>query len=142
MASYIAQSIKEAGVAEDRTSVRMSFVAGPEPVTVVMNWRLASELIDRLAIVNSEIKHALSAPDTRALRITTGCHRVGIALSLLMALPVLWGLWRWLQGELDADGWKVLAGFFVAVPIMYGVAWLVGWIVTGFLDTRQQGTSD
>jgi hypothetical protein len=137
MASYAAHSITEARVADDRTHVQIAFAAGPEPVTLVMEWRVASELIDRLAVINQEIRHALSAPDRRAERIRTGCHRAGIVLAVLLALPVAWGLWRWTQGMLDADGWRPLLAFFLAAPAAYGAMWLTGWTIAGFLGNRE-----
>jgi hypothetical protein len=139
MANYWAHGITQAGVADDRTNVTISFAAAPEPLTLSMDWRLASELIDKLALVNIEIRHALSAPDTRAIRFRTGCHRAGVGLAAIAVMPALWGLWRGVQGVLDAEGWKIIGLFMLAAPFVYGAAWLTGWIVAGFMGSRDQG---
>lgn len=139
MASFTAQGITEAGIADDRTSVRISFQATPEPVTLSIDWRLASELIDRIADINNGIRRELSAPDRRAIRIRTGCHRAGIGLVALLLMGVAWGLWRWTQGVLDTEGWVVIAGLALAAPTAYCALWLIGWIVAGFIGSRDQG---
>jgi hypothetical protein len=138
MADYRAESISDAKVAEDQTSVRVSFATGAEPVTLSMDWRLSSELIDKLAVVNSRIRHAISAPDTRAQRIRAGCNRTGIALGALSLLPALYGLWLWSAGALDSEGWKFVAVSLLAAPVVYAIAWAVGWVVAAFLGEKNK----
>ena len=141
MAAYRAEGLTAAKVADDPTSVKVSFAAAPEPVTLVLDWRLASELIDRLAVVNNGIRHVLSAPDTRADRLRTGCHRTGLVLAVLALVPALWGLWTWIEGALDPDGWKIIVGSLVAGVAVYAVAWSIGWTVAAFVGTRERPQS-
>ena len=138
MADYRAESISEAKVAEDKTSVRVSFATGAEPVTLSMDWRLASELIDKLAVVNNTIRHAVSAPDTRAQRIKAGCNRTGIVLGALGLLPALYGLWLWSAGALDSEGWKFIAASLLAAPIVYAATWSIGWVIAAFLGDKDK----
>jgi hypothetical protein len=146
MADYKVESITEARIADapsdEPSSVYVVFAAGPEQVALTIDWRLASELIDRLAIVNNRIKHALSAPDWRAERIRTGCHRTGIALAILLVLPALWGLWVWVRGQLDPEAWTLIGAFLLAAPLTYGALWLIGWVVAGFVGKRERPTPE
>lgn len=138
MADYKADSITDAKIADDQTSIRVSFAAGAEPVTLIIDWRLASELIDRLALVNNKIRHALSAPDTRAQRLKLGCHRAGIGLAGLTALPALYGLWLWSAGALDLGAWKLVAASLLASPVVYGTLWAIGWISAAFMGDKDK----
>ena len=141
MADFRAESISETKVAEDQTSVRVSFVTGAEPVTLSMDWRLSSELIDKLAVINNRVRHAISAPDTRAQRIRAGCNRTGIALGALSLLPALYGLWQWSAGAMDIEGWKFIAAFLLAAPVVYGVVWSIGWVIAAFLGDKDKRTA-
>lgn len=138
MADYRAESISEARVADDKTSVRMSFGTGAEPVTVSMDWRLASELIDKLAVANQSIRHAISAPDTRAQRLRAGCNRTAIVLGTVCLFPALYGLSLWTAGALDTEAWKFVAGSLLAAPIVYALIWSIGWVVAAFMGDKDK----
>jgi len=146
MADYKVERIAEARIADtpsdDPSSVYVVFAAGPEQVALTIDWRLASELIDRLSVVNNEIRHALTAPDWRAQRIMTGCHRAGIGLAILLLLPALWGIWVWFRGNLDPEAWTLIGGFALAAALAYGVLWLLGWIISGFVGKRERPTPE
>ena len=88
-------------------------------------------------MVNNQIRHALTAPDTRAQRIQLGCHRTGIVLAALTVLPVVWGLWAAVQGALDTGGWKIIGAFLLAAPVVYGAVWAIGWVTAAFIGNRQ-----
>ena len=66
MADYKVDSIADVKVADDPSSVRVAVVAGAEQLVLTIDWRKASDLIDRMAAVNHEIRHSLSVPDWRA----------------------------------------------------------------------------
>jgi hypothetical protein len=138
MADFRAESISEARVADDKTSVRLAFATGAEQVTLSMDWRLASELIDRVAVVNQAIRHAISAPDTLAQRIRAGCNRTGMVLGALSLLPALYGLWLWSASALDSEGWKFVAASLLAAPIVYAVTWAIGWVVSAFVGDKDK----
>jgi hypothetical protein len=138
MADYKVESITEVRVADEPTSVRFEVAAGTEQVALTIDWRIASQLIDRMALVNNEIRHTLSVPDWRAQRIRTGCHRAGVGVAALLLLPVLYGLWLWVAGQLDPEAWKLILGFLLAAPVLYGVVWFIGWIVSGFVGKRER----
>jgi hypothetical protein len=138
MADYKVESITEVRVADETSSVRVAVAAGAEQVVLTIDWRIASQLIDRMALVNNEIRHSLSVPDWRAQRIRSGCHRTGVGVAILLFLPVVYGLWLWLLGHLDPEGWKLIVGFLLAAPLAYGVVWILGWIVAGFVGRRER----
>jgi len=138
MVDYKVEGITAVEIADGQSSVRLAFAAGPEPVVLTIDWRLACQLIDRLAIVNHEIRHALSAPDTRAQRIRTVCHRTGIGLAALILLPVLYGLWVWVVGELDPGAWHLIVLLLAAAVLTYGAIWFLGWVVAAFIGTRER----
>jgi hypothetical protein len=138
MAEFRAESISEARVGDDQISVRVSFATGTGPVMVSMDWRLASELIDRLAIINNKIRHFISAPDTRADRIRTGCRRTGIVLGAITLLPAIYGLWLWSAGQLDPEAWRYVAGFLLAAPTIYVGLWAIGWVTTAFVGEKDR----
>jgi hypothetical protein len=138
MAEYKADNITEIKAADDGVSVRIEFAGATKSLTLIMDWRLASELIDKLAVVNNQIRHVLSAPDTRARRLRTGCHRAGVVLAALMIVPVLWGLWAWITGALDAGSWGTIGAFLLAAPVVYAVVWAAGWVAAAFIGNRQQ----
>jgi hypothetical protein len=142
MADYKVESITEARIGDEPSSVRVAFAAGAEQVALTIDWRLASELIDRLAVVNNEIRHALSAPDTRALRIKTGFHRTGIGLAILLLLPVLYGVSVWLAGELDPGAWWLIGALLLVAMVAYGALWLLGWVIAGFFGTHERTASE
>jgi hypothetical protein len=95
-----------------------------------------------MAAVNQEIRHSLSVPDWRAQRVRAGCHRTGVGIAILLFLPVLYGLWLWLIGDLDSRAWNLLGGFLLAAPLAYGVIWLIGWIVAGFVGKRHRDATE
>jgi hypothetical protein len=99
---------------------------------------MASNLIDRMADANQEIRHSLSVPDWRVQRVRAGCHRTGVGVAALLLLPVLYGLVLWVIGDLDPQAWRLLGGFLLAAPVAYGVIWLIGWIVAGFVGKRHR----
>jgi len=148
MADYKVERITQARIADarsndplrpdDPTSVYIAFAAGSEQVSLTIDWRLASEVIDRLSVVNNEIRHALTAPDWRSRRIMAGFHRTGIGLAILLLLPVLWGGWVWSRGNLDPEAWQIIAAFALAAVLAYGVLWLFGWIISGFIGRRER----
>jgi hypothetical protein len=138
MADYKVDSIADVRVADDPSSVRVAVVAGAEQVVLTINWHMASDLIDRMADANQEIRHSLSVPDWRAQRIRAGCHRTGIGIAILLSLPVLYGLVLWAIGDFDPRAWQLVGGFLLAAPVAYGVIWLVGWIVAGFVGKRER----
>jgi hypothetical protein len=138
MADYKVDSIADVRVADDPSSVRVTAVAGAEQVVLTIDWHMASNLIDRMADANQEIRHSLSVPDWRAQRIRDGCHRTGVGIAILLSLPVLYGLVLWVIGDLDPQAWKLVGGFLLAAPLAYGVIWLIGWIVAGFVGKRHR----
>jgi len=138
MADYKVESITDVRVADEPSSVRVAMAAGTEPVVLTIDWRMASELIDRMAIANNEIRHSLHIPDWRARRVSTGCHRLGIGVAAVLLLPVLYGVWLWVAGHLDPEAWRMMGSFLLAAPFAYGVIWLIGWIVAGFLGKRER----
>ena len=138
MADYKVDSIADVRVADDPSSVRVAVVAGAEQVVLTIDWHMASNLIDRMADANQEIRHSLSVPDWRAQRIRDGCHRTGVGIAILLSLPVLYGLVLWVIGDLDPQAWKLVGGFLLAAPLAYGVIWLIGWIVAGFVGKRHR----
>src|SRR5262249_57247997 len=138
MVDYKVEGITEVEIADEPSSVRLAFAAGREPVVLTVDWRLARQLIGRLAIVNHEIRHALSAPDTRAQRIRTVCHRTGIGLAALILLPLLYGLWVWAVGELDPGAWHLIVPLLAAAVLAYGAVWFLGWVVAAFIGTRER----
>jgi hypothetical protein len=138
MADYKVDSIADVRVADDPASVRVAVVAGAEQVVLTIDWHIASNLIDRMADANQEIRHSLSVPDWRAQRVRAGCHRTGVGIAALLLLPVLYGLVLWVIGDLDPQAWKLLGGFLLAAPLAYGVVWLIGWIVAGFVGKRHR----
>jgi hypothetical protein len=142
MADYKVDSIAEVKVADDPSSVRVAVVAGAEQVVLTINWHMASDLIDRMADANQEIRHSLSVPDWRAQRIRAGCHRTGVGIAILMSLPVLYGLLLWAIGDLDPRAWQLVGGFLLAAPVAYGVIWLIGWIVAGFVGKRHREAAE
>jgi hypothetical protein len=142
MADYKVDSIAEVKVADDPSSVRVAVVAGAEQVVLTIDWRKASDLIDRMAAVNHEIRHSLSVPDWRAQRVRAGCHRAGLGTAVLLSLPVLYGLWLWVIGDLDPRAWQIVGGFLLAAPLAYGVIWFVGWIVAGFVGKRERDAAE
>ena len=109
MADYKVDSITDVRVADDPSSVRVTMVAGTEQVVLTIDWHLASNLIDRMADANQEIRHSLSVPDWRAQRVRAGCHRTGVGIAALLLLPVLYGLVLWVIGDLDPHAWKLVA---------------------------------
>jgi hypothetical protein len=142
MADYKVDSIADVRVADDPSSVHVAVVAGAEQVVLTINWHMASDLIDRMADVNQEIRHSLSVPDWRAQRIRAGCHRTGVGIAILLSLPVLYGLLLWVIGDLDPQAWKLVGGFLLAAPVAYGVIWLIGWIVAGFVGKRHRDAAE
>src|SRR5262245_22588477 len=54
MVDYKVEGITEVEIADEPSSVRLEFAAGREPVVLTIDWRLASQRIDRLGIVNRE----------------------------------------------------------------------------------------
>ena len=138
MADYKVDSIAEVKVADDPSSVRVAVVAGAEQVVLTINWHMASDLIDRMADANQEIRHSLSVPDWRAQRIRAGCHRTGVGIAALLSLPVLYGLWLWVIGDFDPRAWQIVGSFLLAAPLAYGVSWFIGWIVAGFVGKRER----
>ena len=142
MADYKVDSIADVRVADDPSSVRVAVVAGAEQVVLTINWHMASDLIDRMADANQEIRHSLSVPDWRAQRILAGCHRTGVGIAILLSLPVLYGLLLWAIGDLDPRAWQLVGGFLLAAPVAYGVIWLIGWIVAGFVGKRHRDTTE
>src|SRR5215475_15264901 len=138
MADYKVDSIADVRVADDPASVRVAVVAGAEQVVLTIDWHIASNLIDRMAIANQEIRHSLSVSDWRAQRVRAGCHRTGVGIAILLLLPVLYGLWLWVIGDLDPQAWKFVGGFLLVAPLAYGVIWLIGWIVAGFVGKRER----
>jgi hypothetical protein len=138
MADYKVDSIADVRVADDPSSVRVTVVAGAEQVVLTIDWHMTSNLIDRMADANQEIRHSLSVPDWRAQRIRDGCHRTGVGIAILLSLPVLYGLVLWVIGDLDPQAWKLVGGFLLAAPLAYGVIWLIGWIVAGFVGKRHR----
>lgn len=142
MADYKVDSIADVKVADDPSSVRVAVVAGAEQVVLTIDWRRASDLIDRMAAVNHEIRHSLSVPDWRAQRVRAGCHRTGLGIASLLFLPVLYGLWLWVIGDFDPRAWQIVGGFLLAAPLAYGVIWFIGWIVAGFVGKRHRDATD
>jgi hypothetical protein len=142
MADYKVDSIADVRVADDPSSVRVAVVAGAEQVVLTINWHMASDLIDRMADANQEIRHSLSVPDWRAQRIRAGCHRTGVSIAILLSLPVLYGLVLWAIGDLDPRAWQLVGGFLLAAPVAYGVIWLIGWIVAGFVGKRHRDATE
>ena len=142
MADYKVDSIAEVKVADDPSSVRVAVVAGAEQVVLTINWHMASDLIDRMADANQEIRHSLSVPDWRAQRIRAGCHRTGLGIAVLLSLPVLYGLWLWVIGDFDPRAWQIVGGFLLAAPVAYGVIWFVGWIAAGFVGKRERDAAE
>ena len=138
MADYKVDSIADVRVADDPSSVRVAVVAGAEQVVLTIDWHMASNLIDRMADANQEIRHSLSVPDWRAQRVRAGCHRTGVGIAALLLLPVLYGFVLWVIGDLDPQAWKLVGGFLLAAPLTYGVIWLIGWIVAGFVGKRHR----
>jgi len=138
MADYKVDSIADVKVADDPSSLRVTVAAGTEQVVLTIDWRKASDLIDRMAVVNHEIRHSLSVPDWRAQRVRAGCHRTGVGIAILLSLPVLYGLVLWVIGDLDPQAWRLVGGFLLAAPVAYGVTWLIGWIVAGFVGKRHR----
>ena len=138
VADYKVDSIADVRVADDPSCVRVAVVAGAEQVVLTIDWRMASDLIDRMADANHRIRHSLSVPDWRAQRVRAGCHRTGVGIAILLFLPVLYGLWLWVIGDLDPRAWQIVGGFLLAAPLAYGVIWLVGWIVAGFVGKRER----
>ena len=138
MADYKVDSVADVKVADDPSSVRVAVVVGAEHVVLTIDWHIASNLIDRMADANQEIRHSLSVPDWRAQRVRAGCHRTGVGIAALLLLPVLYGLVLWVIGDLDPQAWKLLGGFLLAAPLAYGVVWLIGWIVAGFVGKRHR----
>jgi hypothetical protein len=138
MADYKVDSIADVRVADDTSSVRVAVVAGPEQVVLTIDWHMASKLIDRMADANQEIRHSLSVPDWRAERVRAGCHRTGIGIAALLLLPVVYGLVLWVIGDLDPQAWKLVGVFVLAAPLAYGVIWLIGWIIAGFVGKRHR----
>jgi hypothetical protein len=142
MADYKVDSIADVKVADDPSSVRVAMVAGAEQVVLTIDWRKASDLIDRMAAVNHEIRHSLSVPDWRAQRVRAGCHRTGVGIASLLFLPVLYGVWLWAIGDLDPRAWQIVGGFLLAAPVAYGVIWFIGWIVAGFVGKRHRDATE
>ena len=137
MADYKVESIIDVKVAEP-SSVRVAVAAGTEQVALTIDWRMASDLIDRMTLANNEIRHSLHVPDWRARRVSAGCHRLGIGVAALLLLPVLYGVGLWLFGDLDPRAWTMVLWFLLAAPFAYGVIWLIGWIVSGFVGKRER----
>src|SRR5215470_20037507 len=108
VAEYKVDSIVDVSVADDPSSVRVAVIAGAEQVVLTIDWRMASDLIDRMADANHQIRHALSVPDWRAQRIRAGCHRAGVGIAALLSLPVLYSLWLWVIGDLDPQAWRLV----------------------------------
>jgi len=142
VAGYKVDSIADVRVADDPSSVRVAVMAGAEQVVLTIDWRMASDLIDRMADANHQIRHSLSVPDWRAQRVRAGCHRAGVGIAALLALPVLYGLWLWVIGDLDPRAWQIVGGFLLAAPLAYGVIWLIGWIVAGFVGKRHRDAAE
>jgi len=138
MADYKVESIIDVKVADEPSSVRVAVAAGTEQVVLTIDWRMASDLIDRMTLANNEIRHSLHAPDWRARRVSAGCHRLGIGIAALLLLPVLYGVGLWLFGDLDPQAWTMVLWFLLAAPFAYGVIWLIGWIVSGFVGKRER----
>jgi hypothetical protein len=138
MADYTVESIIDVKVADQPSSVRVAVAAGAEQVVLTIDWRMASDLIDRMALANNEIRHSLHVPDWRAQRVSMGCHRLGIGIAALLLLPVLYGLGLWLFGDLDPQAWSMVLWFLLAAPFAYGVIWLIGWIASGFVGKRDR----
>jgi len=142
VADYKVDSIVDVSVADDPSSVRVAVIAGAEQVVLTIDWRMASDLIDRMADANHQIRHALSVPDWRAQRVRAGCHRAGVGVATLLALPVLYGIWLWVIGDLDPRAWQIVGGFLLAAPLAYGFIWLIGWIVAGFVGKRHRDAAE
>jgi hypothetical protein len=138
MVDYKVESIIDVKVADEPTSVRVAVTAGTEQVVLTIDWRMASDLIDRMTLANNEIRHSLHVPDWRARRVSAGCHRLGIGIAALLLLPVLYGVGLWLFGDLDPQAWTMVLWFLLAAPLAYGVIWLIGWIVSGFVGRRER----
>src|SRR5262245_65898501 len=129
MADYKVESVIDVKVADEPTSVRVAVAAGTEQVVLTIDWRMASDLIDRMTIANSEIKHSLHVPDWRARRVSAGCHRLGIGIAPLLLLPVLYRVGLWLFGDLDRQAWTMVPCFLLASPTGRGVISLIGWML-------------
>jgi hypothetical protein len=142
MADHKVDSITDVRVADEPTSVRVEVVAGAEQVVLTIDWQTASRLIDRMAIVNNEIRHALSVPDWRAQRVRAGCHRVAVGVAALLLLPVLYGIWLWVIGQLDPEAWRLIGIFLLAAPVAYGIIWFIGWVVAGFIGKRDRAQTE
>ncbi len=142
MADYKVDSIADVRVADDPSSVRVAVMAGAEQVVLTIDWHMASDLIDRMADANHKIRHSLSVPDWRVQRVRAGCHRTGVGIAILLFLPVLYGLWLWAIGNLDPRAWQLVGGFLLAAPLAYGVIWLIGWIVAGFVGKRERDAAE
>jgi hypothetical protein len=140
-ADYKVESIIDVKVADDPSSVRIAVAAGAEQVVLTIDWCMASDLIDRMTLANNEIRHSLHVPDWRARRVSTGCHRLGIGVAVLLLLPVLYGVGLWLLGDLDPQAWTMVLWFLLAAPLAYGVIWLIGWIVSGFVGKRERSVT-
>jgi len=138
MVDYKVEGIIDVKVADEPSSVRVAVAAGAEHVVLTIDWRMASDLIDRMTLANNEIRHSLHVPDWRARRVSTGCHRLGVGVAVLLLLPVLYGLGLWLLGDLDPQAWTMVLWFLLAAPLAYGVIWLIGWIVSGFVGKRER----
>jgi len=138
MADYKVESIIDVKVADEPSSVRVAVAAGTEQVVFTIDWRMASDLIDRMTLANNEIRHSLHVPDWRAQRVSAGCHRLGIGVAALLLLPVLYGVGLWVFGDLDPQAWTMVLWFLLAAPFAYGVIWLIGWIVSGFVGRRER----
>jgi hypothetical protein len=142
MADHKVESIVDVKVADEPTSVLVAFAAGTEQVVLTIDWRVASDLIDRMTIANNDIRRSLHIPDWRAQRVSTGCHRLGIGIAALLFLPVLYGVWLWVTGQLDPEAWRLMGGFLLAAPLSYGVIWLIGWIIAGFVGKRERAAAE
>jgi hypothetical protein len=142
VADYKVDSIADVRVADDPSSVRVAVVAGAEQVVLTIDWRKASDLIDRMAEANHQIRHSLSVPDWRAQRVRAGCHRTGVGIAALLSLPIVYGLWLWVIGDLDPQAWRLVGWFLLAAPLAYGVIWLIGWIVAGFVGKRERDVAE
>ena len=72
MVDYKVEGIIDVKVADEPSSVRVAVVAGTEQVVLTIDWRMASDLIDRMTLANNEIRHSLHVPDWRSRRVSTG----------------------------------------------------------------------
>lgn len=79
---------------------------------------------------------------TRAERLRTGCHRLGLLLATPFAALLLYGIWATMSVVLATTppSWEAargnassLAGVALATLSSYGFCRLIGWTWAGFI---------